>query len=364
MRILITNSFGIGDVIFSTPLVEILKKRYPDSFIAYLCNKRAYEVLRSDPNIDKMFAYEKDEYRDVWKKSRLACFRKISEFMGVIKKEHFDIAIDLSLGYQCSLFLMFAGIKKRIGFNYRNRGRFLTDKIDIDAFSDKHVIEYYLDILKLLKIDHGGYPLKTRVYLTDSDSLWADEFLKVHGVGPDDRLVGIIPGCGASWGMDARYRRWDRENFAKVADQVIERYGVKVLLLGDPKEVDLCDNIQGAMKHEAISSCGKTSLRNFLGLLNRCALVVTNDGGPLHMAVGLGVKTVSIFGPVDEKIYGPYPPGPNHIVVSNFDMPCRPCYRKFKYTPCEDKLCLKLIGVEDVLLAVEKHVSKNGALLR
>lgn len=282
--------------------------------------------------------------------------------MKSIRRERFDLAVDLSLGYQYSLLLKFIGVGNRLGFNYRDRGRFLTHKLSIEGFSDKHVVEYYLDIVKLLGVDIAKLSHVPKVHIEEGDTVWADEFLEDNGVSGKDTLVGVIPGCGASWGMDARYRRWDKENFAKVADEMIERYGVKVLLLGSGKETDICNDVRKAMKHESISSCGKTNLRNFLGLLKRCELILTNDGGPLHMAVGLGVKTVSIFGPVDEKIYGPYPPGTNHIVVSNSDMPCRPCYRKFKYTPCEDKLCLKLIGTDDVLRAVEKHIRKREAV--
>ena len=69
-----------------------------------------------------------------------------------IKKRKFDLAIDLSLGYQYSLFLWLIGIKKRAGYNYRRRGRFLTHKIDISGYEDKPISDYYLDLLKFLDI--------------------------------------------------------------------------------------------------------------------------------------------------------------------------------------------------------------------
>ena len=262
--------------------------------------------------------------------------------------------IDLSLGYQYSLLLSFIGIRKRFGFNYRDRGRSLTKKIEIDGFSEKHVIEYYCDILKFLGIDTKDLRLSPKVYLTDNDAIWAGDFLKANGVAEEDLVIGIIPGCGASWGMDARHRRWDRDGFAKVCDGLAERYGAKVILLGDSQEIEICNDIQNKMRSRAIMACGKTSLRNFLGLIKRCALIITNDGGPLHMAVGLGLKTVSIFGPVDEKIYGPYPISEDHVVVSKSDVPCRPCYKKFKYKICENRTCLTSIKPEEVLEAANK----------
>ncbi|MFA6078189.1 MAG: glycosyltransferase family 9 protein [Candidatus Omnitrophota bacterium] len=359
-KILIINPFGIGDVIFSTPLIEALKKNFPDSFIGYICNKRVYDVIRSNPNLNKIYVYEKDDYRAVWQSSKLECVKRILSFLKSVKKEKFDLVIDLSLGYQFGLFLKVVGIRNRLGFNYRNRGKFLTRKIDIDGFNDKHVIEYYLDMLTLLDIDPGKYRTYPKIYLAERDSVWADDFLRSNGITEKDIVVGVIPGCGASWGQDAKYRRWDKAGFAIVADNAIERYGAKVLLFGSAKEVGICEDVLKLMKHEAIIACGKTSLRDFLGLLRRCKVVITNDGGPLHMAVAIGVNTVSIFGPVDEKIYGPYPVGPGHIVISKRALPCRPCYKKFKHNICDNRLCLKGIAPSEVIEAVDALMVRAG----
>lgn len=355
-KILIINPFGIGDVIFSTPLIEILKDKDPYCRIGYICNKRAYEVIRSNPKIDRFFIYEKDDFRKIWERSRIECLRNVWGFLRSIREERFDIALDLSLGYQYSLLLGLIGIGRIYGFNYRKRGRFLTRRIDIDGFSEKHVIEYYCDILKFLGIETGGMKLSPKVYITDEDVEWADRFLKDNGLGEEDMLVGVVPGCGASWGIDARHRRWDRENFARVCDGLIDKYGVKVVLLGDANEADICSDIRGKMRNAAITACGKTTLRNFLGIINRCRLIITNDGGPLHMAVGSGLSTISIFGPVDEMIYGPYPPGSRHVVLSKRDLSCRPCYKKFKYSRCENRTCLKSISPEDVMAAADRFL--------
>lgn len=360
-RILIVNPFGIGDVIFSTPLVEILKEKDPSCFIGYICNRRAYEIIKSNPKIDKIFVYEKDDYRKTWEESRIECLKAVWNFLKTIKKEKFDCAIDLSLGYQYSLLLRLIGIKNRFGFNYRKRGKFLTAKITIDGFSDKHVIEYYCDILKFLDIDATDFKISPKVYVTAQDVEWADDFLKANGASKDDLLIGVIPGCGASWGMDARHRRWDRSGFAKVCDGLIERYGAKVVLLGDKHEVEISEDIKNRMKNRVIMACGKTNLRNFLGIINRCKLIITNDGGPLHMAVGLGLNTISIFGPVDEKIYGPYPMNNGHIVISKADVRCRPCYKKFKYKICENRTCLTSIKADEVLKAADRLLSKGKA---
>ena len=167
----------------------------------------------------------------------------------------------------------------------------------------------------------------------------------------------MIPGCGASWGLDANQRRWDKANFAILADKLIEKYGAKIILLGSPKETVICDAVQKSTTKNVINHCGKTSMTELAGILAKCKAVVTNDGGPLHMAVGLGVKTVSIFGPVDEAVYGPRPAA-DHVVVSKKGLVCRPCYKNFKYKKCDNRLCLSEITVKEVLNACEKVLEK------
>jgi ADP-heptose:LPS heptosyltransferase len=78
------------------------------------------------------------------------------------------------------------------------------------------------------------------------------------------------------------------------------------------------------------------------------------------MAVAIGVKTVSIFGPVDEKIYGPYPLNSSHIVISKTNLPCRPCYKKFKHNVCDDRMCLKGIEHGEVMKAVDTLLAADG----
>lgn len=353
-RILIINPFGIGDVIFSTPLIEILRKNFPDSYIGYVCNSRTSKMLQADPCLNRIFLYEKDDFREAWRVSKAGFIKKLVDFFLEIKKDRFDAVIDLSLGYQFSMLLGLIGIKKRVGFDYRNRGKFLTHKTPIDGFSDKHVVEYYLDLLRPFGVDGKKYGVKPMVYILEKDRVWADSFLEESGARKDRALIGIVPGCGASWGADAKFRRWDAKNFARVADRLSEIYDADIILFGDSKETDICRSVQEAMKRPPIISCGKTTVGGFLALLERCRIVITNDGGPLHMAVGLGVKTVSIFGPVDEKVYGPYPPSANHVVVSCKDLPCRPCYKKFKHNVCDERVCLSRISPEEVVEAARK----------
>ena len=146
-NILIINPFGIGDVLFSTPLVSAVKAEYPGGYIAYICNLKTKDILTTNPAIDEVFVFERDEYRDLWKRAKLAAIKKFFNFWGEIRKRKFDMVFDLSLGKEYAFFCWWAGIKDRRGFDYKNRGRFLNYKIPFDGFNDKPIAEYYLDLL-------------------------------------------------------------------------------------------------------------------------------------------------------------------------------------------------------------------------
>ena len=74
-KILIVNPFGIGDVLFSVPLLKAIKKKYPSSVITYVCNKRTEGILKNNPNISNMYVFEKDDYRAIWKESKIKCLK-------------------------------------------------------------------------------------------------------------------------------------------------------------------------------------------------------------------------------------------------------------------------------------------------
>jgi len=346
-RILLINPFGIGDVLFTTPVIKALRMTYPDSYIGYICNQRAKEILESNPYLDRVLVFEKDDYRRKWKKSRLSAIRDFNSFFQEIKKQRFGVAIDFSLGHQYSLCLMLAGVKKRIGFDYRQRGRFLTDRIKINGYSGKHVVEYYIDLLKHLNLKMDD-DTKLEFHVGDKDKLWADKFLETHQLNKGKILIGVIPGGGTSWGSKYSYRHWSKENFAELVKKFSAQGNAQVILFGGKSDSRICDYMISNVPKEVLSVCGRTTLRQFAALVSKMDLVICNDGGPLHVAVACGIKTVSIFGPVDDKVYGPYPPGAKHVVIKR-KLACRPCYQNFRLAECnKDRVCLRDITVAEV----------------
>jgi ADP-heptose:LPS heptosyltransferase len=358
-RILIVNPFGIGDVLFTTPLIRALRRAFPESRLGYLCNRRTEPVLRNNPHLDELFIYEKDEVVRLWRSS---WGKGVAELGGLLRRLHqakFHLVVDLSLGERYGLILKLLGAARRIGFNYRKRGRFLTERLLIDGYHDDHVVEYYRRLLWFMGIHLVDGSLELPV--SDEDERWTEQWLQERGLDQDQLLVGIVPAGGVSWGIDAPFRRWSFEGFAAVGDALIERCEAQVILFGEESDRSICQTVARLMKHPAIDVSGQTTLEQFVSLLGRLGLVICNDGGPLHLAVSQGVKTVSIFGPVDPVVYGPHGPTTHHQVVTK-PLPCRPCYHQFKLPPCPyERACLTTIGPAEVVEVCTNLLRDTGA---
>jgi len=354
-NILIFNPFGIGDVLCSTPLIRNLKESLPEASITYICNRRAYPLLKENTFLDKVMVFEKDEWRQAARKSKIGFLKKFFSFRGEIKKGKFDVLFDLSMNSQYGFFFRTTGIKKRIGFDFKKRGRFLTDKVDIDSgFEGRHVAEYYLSLLDFLGIKQKacGFDL----FLSEESIEEAGGFLKSLDFGKKDLIIGVCPGSGDSWQNTAYFRRWPKDNFAVLCDELSRKLKAKIILFGSSTESEICSYVYEKMAFKPVNLCGKLSLEEFCALFSLCNIIVTNDGGPFHIGRALRKKGVSFFGPVDEKVYGVYPDAAGCTVFKK-DIPCRPCYGKFKFRGCEfDKKCLRLITPQEALSAIERIV--------
>ncbi|MFA5156210.1 MAG: lipopolysaccharide heptosyltransferase II [Candidatus Omnitrophota bacterium] len=359
-KFLIINPFGIGDVLFTTPLIKAIKQAYPQAPVSYWCNERVKEIFKNNPDIDKVFALSRGDLKKIFQRSKLEGITAFWRLLQGIKKERFSTAIDFSLDHRYGLIAKLLGIKQRIGFNYKNRGRFLTHKRRLESYEGRHVVEYYLSLLEFLGITPKSKDLE--ISIPDAGRARAENILNRAGITPKDTVVGIAAGAGASWGQNASYKHWPAIKYAQLADKIIESCGARVIILGDSSESPIADIITAAMKNNPVDLTGKLSLTELLAVIAKLNLLITNDGGPLHIAVACGVKTVSIFGPVDSAVYGPYPPSEKHLVIKN-NSACGPCYKNFKLDICvHDKECINSISTEEVFAAVSRQLGVRSQL--
>ena len=218
-RILVINPFGIGDVLFATPVLRNLKQRFPDATLGFLCNQRCEFLLRNHPLVDHVLIYERDVFETF--QNRWEWFQKYRKFIQEIKSHQYDVVIDLSLNTKFGFFCWLAGIRHRVGLDFKKRGRFLTHRLPLEEFRGKHVASFYLDTLRLVGIEAEDLPLE--IYPSAQDLDWVESFMETRGIQPGEPIIGIAPCGGQAFGPKAFMKRWPLTSYQKVIQKVHQK---------------------------------------------------------------------------------------------------------------------------------------------
>ncbi len=352
-RFLVINPFGLGDVLFATPLIAQLKREYPGCSVGFWCNERVHALLEHCPLIDDIYAFSRGDFIKAWGVSHGNALRTLAKTFSRIRKDRYDTAFDLSLDHRYGAAEILLGITRRIGFDYKGRGRFLTHALTLKGYEGYPMPLQYQRLLQFLGvIPDDTIPLQLAV--TAAERIQARILLQSFGASEKDTLIGIAPGAGGSWGKHAAHKHWPALKFSQLAAQLTRIPGTKVILLGEASERRIAETVAMAAAEHTIDLVGKTNIPELLGVISQLKVMVANDGGLLHIAAAVRTPTVSLFGPVSEKVYGPYPAQEMHKVMTA-EVPCRPCYRNFRHATCErNKECLNAIKVTDVYTHVRR----------
>ena len=341
IRILIVNVNWIGDVLFSTPAIRALRKHFPEAHIACMVVPRCKEVLELNPHLNELIIYdEKGENKGLMGKLKI---------ISNLKARRFDCVFLFHRSLTRTLMVALSGIKERAGIDNPKRGFLLTKKIKPQP-SDIHKVEQFLNIVRTMVDGDDGKSME--LFIGKEDEASAREFLKSMGMGENDRFFILNP--GGNWDL----KRWPAENFAGLGDRLHEKYKLPIVITGAEKDVELGKKISDLMKYKPIIAAGKTTLRQLAAIMKRASLVVSNDSGPMHIAVSQGAKTIALFGPTDPKVTGPYGEGIYTVLQKSSGKPdCKiPCYN----LRCEEALCMKAVTVEDVMQEAERLLKWKG----
>ncbi len=351
-KFLIVNPFGIGDTIFTMSLAEALRRAVPDAEIGFLCNERTVDLVRLHAAVDHTYEFNRDRFRRLWRKNPRLFLTKLSALLGLVREPRYDALIDLSLGRQYAFFGMLCGIRRRVGYDYRSRGTFLTRKVRLAGYAGRGVAAAQIELLGLLGLPPVALPGKLSIRVPASARADVDAFLKRRGVGPGEKLLVVAPGGGKTWGKNAHYKQWDPGRFGEAAIRLCRSHSFRAVFVGSADERALVEETAAASEVPSSVFCGEP-LERTAALLERASLVLANDGGLLHLANALGTPVVGIYGPVDDAVYGPAGTAAHRVV--KLDVPCRPCYKDFRFPECPHaRRCLADLPVEAVVKAAEE----------
>jgi len=333
-KILIWLPSPMGDTILCTPALRAIRRCFNSAHITFLGSAVAEQLLSPG------------RFNDAWITLPGGNCFAIAKMLAANKFTH---AILFKNSFESALIAFMARIPSRIGYARQSRSLFLTEKLHPPKlpngkFKPAPMIEYYLAIAAWLGADATDRSIELPIDNAEKENL-LEKLPEVNN--PAGPVVILVPG-----GAFGPSKYWPSDRFAQTADRLIEHYNATVVIsvAANSTEQKIASEISSHSKHQLISLAERPiSIGQLKVLFSTAELVIANDTGPRHIALALGKKTVTLFGPNDPAWTET---GFEDEIQIVGDAPCAPCARA-KCSKTEH-LCMESITVESVVDAAKK----------
>ena len=333
-RILIVRLSAIGDVIHGVPVLNALRAKFPQSFISWIIEGRAADLLEGHPALDRLIRAPRG-----WIKSP----RAVLDVRRRLREQQFDTTVDLQCLTKSALAAWLCGAPRRIGAAGKH-GRelsrwFNNERVAADA---QHVIEHYLQILRPLGIESPTVEFNLPESAADAHT--AADFLTQAGLEAGNYAI-LAPGAG--WPS----KMWPPDRYAAVADYLGRERGLPSLIAwGTEQERPLAEQIVArAPRYTMLAPA--TTLTEHASFARRTRLFVGSDTGPMHLAVAVGAPTISMHGTSRAEWTGAYGP-------SNLSLQARYHDGTARQRRGASNDAMRAIGVDLVCEACEQMLGK------
>ncbi len=375
-RILVRGVNWLGDAVMTLPALQRLHERFPEAQFSMLSHQKLAELWQASSWIDSVITFATGE-------STFAVGRRL-------RPEGFDLALVLPNSPRSAIEVWWARIAQRVGYAGGWRSWLLTRAVrrragnvamrkrsarEIkrlvraaetrqtqpatvgDFAPEAHQLHEYLFLTAALGAN--PLPVAPRLELRQSE---IDNGRRRVLAGLDESgsnplsqprvLLGANP--SAAYGPA---KRWPAERFAAAMRGVSKAVeGAVWVLLGPGDDEGLCGEIAARANVPAVNLAGRTTLRELMGVLAACRVLLTNDSGPMHLAAALGTPVVAVFGSTSPELTGPGLPGDSGHRVLSCGAPCSPCFRR---TCPIDSRCLTGISAEQAVNALIEIIKKS-----
>jgi heptosyltransferase I len=357
-RILIIKLSALGDVIHTIPVLHKLRRRYPAARIDWLTSPAIAELLRPHPAISNIIEIARNHWLLPWRWSALGGM-------------DYELVVDMHGQLRTALLTLATKAPVRIGFDrpraniWKASSRVLPEQARRHAWRgaregswvaythhipvptlEAHAVDRYLRVCAMLGCSRE--PADFSLIIAPDARARAEQLLHRHGLG--GKLLTIAP--GTIW----ETKHWRAEGFAEAARHFMAQ-GFSVALIGSAREVQACAAVASAAPG-AENFAGQTTLAELAALVERSTICLTNDSGPMHLAVALGRPVVSIFGPTDPIWIGPY--GRPHAVLQA-SLPCSPCYLRVLSRCQHGHACMQQVSAAAVIERMERELAPVSA---
>lgn len=311
-NVLIVKLSAIGDVIHAMPVSYAIKETFPEARVTWVVEPPARDLVAMNPCVDKIITFHKKDFRSIG-----GLFRNYGPFKQIIKEEQYDAVLDLQGLFKSAAIARLAKAPVKLGTcNMRE----MSDRISkpvIGPHAGGHIVERYLDVARELgcRVEKVVLPLE----VPERSKETARRIMERAGARPDNPYV--VFAMGANWPN----KRWPVQYYAQLGDWFYDRRVVPVIVGGGPVDYQRMAELESLVEVPPINLVGKTDFKQLTYIIQNARLVLGGDTGPVHLAAGLGIRTLMLMGPTDANRNGPYGQPDNAIEVNR---PCRYCWKR------------------------------------
>jgi ADP-heptose:LPS heptosyltransferase len=341
-KILIIQLTRLGDGVQTLPVLKLLKRQRTGSNVTLLCVKEFSGIFSRTSFLDRLVAIPAVDVAPM--RGRVA-FQRLSDYPALL--EEYDSVINLTHNWVGGFFCrnVKGTYKSGLVNSDTSTGPVKSGQAKYLFASQKCRTENLFNIVDMHSAMAGLSmgPVQSYMQINDNEVRDGDALLLQNGLRKKGRLIAF------QLGANLMHRAWPPERFAAVANRLLRRHEIEIVLLGTGGEKELAQAMQNHLEFPVIDLVGKTGISELLGVLRHCSILVSNDTGTIHLAAAAEVATVGLF--FSTAYFGETAPyGAGHAVLQS-ELPCSPCHGD---QMCDNPICRDAITVDAVEAVVEK----------
>jgi ADP-heptose:LPS heptosyltransferase len=367
-RILLIRPDHLGDLVLTTPILAALRKHIPDAHITMMIGPWSSEIVARHPALDQLITCPFPGFQRAPQKP-LAPYMLLLQTAQQLRRTNYDLAINLRPDFWWGAALVYlAGIPRRAGYAIQPGEPFLTHALPFTQPEHATVSNLRLTSAGLQALAYPAppepyeperYPLHFAP--TENERAWVKERLEEASIPTELPVIALHPGTGAA------VKLWRDEAWARCLNTLaqVAPTRARIVLTGSQQERPMLEEISHSMETPPLLLTAMT-VGQLAAVLGRARLVLGVDSGPLHLAVAQGTSTLQLFGPTDERIFGPWGAPEKHSII-RATQKCPGCATlpcgRLDFTPEELSAhpCVRLIPEQRVEEAIAATL--NQALL-
>ena len=278
---------GLGDVVHGLPVVNALKRAWPDTRITWIVEPMPAAILQPHPAIDQVIIFEKHKG-----------WRGVRELQRRMRHERFDLTLNFNIYFKSNFPTLFSRAPERWTFG-RDRARdgvWLAGTRALPPRPRRHTQDMFFEFLDVLGIE--ARPIEWKLVISPEERAEQARFVAALGSRP---AVALVPASAHA------AKDWPAERYAAIADVVEHELGARAVLVGGPgeREQRAARIITERARTPPLDMMGN-GVRRLIWILDACAAAVAPDTGPLHIARALETPVVGLYGHTNPWRVGPY----------------------------------------------------------